>query len=202
MTRREAVGAFLKNCLLPITAAVLLFFIFRSACTKDGSVDYFLLWLLCGLPFVDHPRRPFLRREHCRLCLELSDRRRYRRCSPRMAAPGRRVVCAADGVPADKEVRPCIMEMWKTASSLRTISQRLLLQISILSLPIPKRKKSIKKERERSPRTNREAALPFCVYKSVDFDLCMTSTGEENLRKGKHIAHLPKSRYRRLFDRF
>ena len=49
---------------------------------------------------------------------------------------------------------------------------------------------------------NREAALPFCVYKSVDFDLCMTSTGEENLRKGKHIAYLPKSRYRRLFDHF
>jgi len=61
---------------------------------------------------------------------------------------------------------------------------------------------SIKKDRERSPRMNREAALPFCVYKSVDFDLCMTSTGEENLRKGKHIAYLPKSRYRRLFDRF
>lgn len=54
MTRRETVGAFLKNCLLPITAAVLLFFIFRSACMKDGSVDYFLLWLLCGLPFGIH----------------------------------------------------------------------------------------------------------------------------------------------------
>ena len=31
---------------------------------------------------------------------------------------------------------------------------------------------------------NREAALPFCVLKSVDFDLRMTSTGEEPLRKG------------------
>ena len=41
------------------------------------------------------------------------------------------------------------------------------------------------KKWERSSRTNREAALPFCVYKSVDFDLCMTSTGEEDLRKGK-----------------
>ena len=98
-------------------------------------------------PYVslDHPRRPFLRREHCRLCPELSDRRRYRRCSPRMAAPGRRVVCAADSIPADKGVRPCIMEMWKTARSLRTFPQRLLLQISILSFPIQKRKKSIKK---------------------------------------------------------
>lgn len=54
MTRGEAIKAFLRNCLLPITAAVLLFFIFKSACTKDGSVDYFLLWLLCGLPFGIH----------------------------------------------------------------------------------------------------------------------------------------------------
>ena len=54
MTRRETIKAFLKNCLLPITAAVLLFFIFKSACTKDGAIDYFLLWLLCGLPFGIH----------------------------------------------------------------------------------------------------------------------------------------------------
>lgn len=54
MTRGEAVKAFLRNCLLPITAAVLLFFMFKSTCTKDGSVDYFLLWLLCGLPFGIH----------------------------------------------------------------------------------------------------------------------------------------------------
>lgn len=54
MTRGEEVRAFLKNCLLPILAAVLLFFIFKSACTKNGSVDYFLLWLLCGLHFGVH----------------------------------------------------------------------------------------------------------------------------------------------------
>ncbi|MDY4897879.1 MAG: DUF6050 family protein [Eubacteriales bacterium] len=54
MTRREAVKAFLKNRLLPVTAAVLLFFVFRSACMKDGSVGYFLLCLLCGLPFGIH----------------------------------------------------------------------------------------------------------------------------------------------------
>lgn len=45
---------------------------------------------------------------------------------------------------------------------------------------------------------NREATLPFYVYKSVDF----AYTGEETHRKGKHTAHLRKSRYRRLFDRF
>lgn len=54
MTRGEAIKAFLKNCLLPVMVAVLLFFLFRSACVKDGSIDYFLLWLLCGLPFGIH----------------------------------------------------------------------------------------------------------------------------------------------------
>jgi len=54
MTRGEAVRQFIFKSIIPATAAVLLFFIFRSACMKDGSVDYFLLWLLCGLPFGIH----------------------------------------------------------------------------------------------------------------------------------------------------
>lgn len=54
MTRGEAVRQFIFKSIIPITAAVLLFFIFKSACTKDGNVDYFLLWLLCGLPFGIH----------------------------------------------------------------------------------------------------------------------------------------------------
>ena len=54
MTRGEAVRQFIFKSIIPVTAAVLLFFIFRSACMKDGSVDYFLLWLLCGLPFGIH----------------------------------------------------------------------------------------------------------------------------------------------------
>ena len=54
MTRGEAVRQFIFKSIIPVTAAVLLFFIFRSACIKDGSVDYFLLWLLCGLPFGIH----------------------------------------------------------------------------------------------------------------------------------------------------
>lgn len=80
--------------------------------------------------FVDHPGRPLLRREHCRLCPELPDRRRYWRCRPDIAAPGCRVVCAADGAPDDKGVRPCIMEIWKTAHGLHTIPQHLLQSIS------------------------------------------------------------------------
>ena len=54
MTRGEAVRQFIFKSIIPAAVAVLMFFIFRSACTKDGSVDYFLLWLLCGLPFGIH----------------------------------------------------------------------------------------------------------------------------------------------------
>lgn len=54
MTRKEYIKAFLTKSLLPIITAILLFFIFKSACIKNGSVDYFLLWLLCGLPFGIH----------------------------------------------------------------------------------------------------------------------------------------------------
>lgn len=45
---------FIKNSLLPVAIAAMLFFIFKSACTKDGITDYFMLWLLCGLPFGIH----------------------------------------------------------------------------------------------------------------------------------------------------
>ena len=51
MTRKEALTAFIKNTLLPVAVEAMLFFIFKSACTKDGTTDYFILWLLCGLPF-------------------------------------------------------------------------------------------------------------------------------------------------------
>ena len=69
-------------------------------------------------------------------------------------------------------------------------------------LSFPKEKKEHKKRQGAQPSDEPRSRAPFCVYKSVDFDLCMTYTGEENLRKGKHTAYLPKSRYRRLFDRF
>lgn len=54
MTRKESLTAFIKNTLLPATIVTMLFFIFKSACTKDGITDYFMLWLLCGLPFGSH----------------------------------------------------------------------------------------------------------------------------------------------------
>ena len=54
MTRKESLTAFIKKTLLPVAVTAMLFFIFKSACTKDGITDYFLLWLLCGLPFGIH----------------------------------------------------------------------------------------------------------------------------------------------------
>ncbi len=54
MTRKESLKAFIKKTLLPVAAVVVLFFIFKSACTKDGITDYFMMWLLCGLPFGIH----------------------------------------------------------------------------------------------------------------------------------------------------
>ena len=40
--------------LLPVAVTAKLFFIFKSAYTKDGITDYFMLWLLCGMPFGIH----------------------------------------------------------------------------------------------------------------------------------------------------
>ena len=34
-----------------MAAAALLYCIFRSACVKNGELDYLWLWILCGLPF-------------------------------------------------------------------------------------------------------------------------------------------------------
>ena len=54
MTRSEAVKAFFLKSVLPVAAAMLLYCIFKSACMKDGELDYVLLWILCGLPFGLH----------------------------------------------------------------------------------------------------------------------------------------------------
>lgn len=37
--------------ILPVASAALLYYIFRSACVKNGELDYLWLWILCGLPF-------------------------------------------------------------------------------------------------------------------------------------------------------
>ena len=54
MTRKEAVFQFFRKSIVPVAGAALLVCIFKSACMKDGAVDYLRLWILCGLPFGLH----------------------------------------------------------------------------------------------------------------------------------------------------
>lgn len=54
MTRGEAIKYFIVKSVLPAVTAVLLLCIFKSACMKDGTLDYVWLWILCGLPFGLH----------------------------------------------------------------------------------------------------------------------------------------------------
>ena len=51
MTRGEAIKDFFYKTILPVAVAALLYCIFRSACVKNGELDYLWLWILCGLPF-------------------------------------------------------------------------------------------------------------------------------------------------------
>ena len=54
MTRKEVVFQFFRKSVVPVAGAALLVCIFKSACLKDGAVDYLRLWILCGLPFGLH----------------------------------------------------------------------------------------------------------------------------------------------------
>lgn len=54
MTRGEAIKQFLWKSIVPAVIAMLLDCIFKSACMKDGTLDYVWLWILCGLPFGLH----------------------------------------------------------------------------------------------------------------------------------------------------
>ena len=51
MTSGEALKDFFRKTILPVASAALLYCIFRSACVKNGELDYLWLWILCGLPF-------------------------------------------------------------------------------------------------------------------------------------------------------
>ena len=54
MTRSEAIKALFFKSVLPVTVALILYCIFKSACIKNGELDYVWLWILCGLPFGLH----------------------------------------------------------------------------------------------------------------------------------------------------
>ena len=57
MTRGNAIRDFFIKSILPVAIALLLVCIFKSACMKDGTLDYVWLWILCGLPFGIHRMR-------------------------------------------------------------------------------------------------------------------------------------------------
>lgn len=54
MTRKEVLYLFFRKTVIPVVSVALLVCIFKSACMKDGAVDYLWLWILCGLPFGLH----------------------------------------------------------------------------------------------------------------------------------------------------
>ena len=54
MTMKEVLYLFFRKSVIPVVSVALLVCIFKSACMKDGAVDYLWLWILCGLPFGLH----------------------------------------------------------------------------------------------------------------------------------------------------
>lgn len=51
MAKNEVMKEFLRKAVLPIVAALLLFSIFSRIFTENGSIDFLLVWLACGVPF-------------------------------------------------------------------------------------------------------------------------------------------------------
>lgn len=45
------IGIFLKAVALPLAIAILLSLICRPLYSKDGHIDYFILWICIGFPF-------------------------------------------------------------------------------------------------------------------------------------------------------
>ena len=51
MTKKEVVTSFLKNSVLPVVVALFLYSIFSRIFVDNGTMDLFLIWLACGVPF-------------------------------------------------------------------------------------------------------------------------------------------------------
>lgn len=51
MSKSDVMKDFLKKTVLPVILALLLFSIFSRIFTENGTTDYFLVWLACGVPF-------------------------------------------------------------------------------------------------------------------------------------------------------
>ena len=51
MTKTEVMKDFMKKTVLPVVVALLLFSIFSRNFVENGTPNYFLIWLACGVPF-------------------------------------------------------------------------------------------------------------------------------------------------------
>ncbi len=51
MTKTEVMKDFMKKTVLPVVVALLLFSIFSRILVENGTPNYFLIWLACGVPF-------------------------------------------------------------------------------------------------------------------------------------------------------
>ena len=51
MTKKEVVTSFLKKAVLPVVVALFLYSIFSRIFVDNGTMDLFLIWLACGVPF-------------------------------------------------------------------------------------------------------------------------------------------------------
>ena len=124
MTRSEAIKAFFFKSVLPVTVALILYCIFKSACVKNGELDYVWLWILCGLPFGLH-----------RMCLWIV---------PGGGSLGGGIALfALNLMEKDKPFPTGLQTAFpqpRNSDSLRTFPQRLLRRLSILSYPILMRK--------------------------------------------------------------
>ena len=51
MTKTEVMKDFMKKTVLPVVVALLLFSIFSRIFIENGTPNYVLIWLACGVPF-------------------------------------------------------------------------------------------------------------------------------------------------------
>jgi len=51
MTKRGIAKDFFTKTILPICIAGILFLVFYNVFTEDGVTNYFLVWIVCGIPF-------------------------------------------------------------------------------------------------------------------------------------------------------
>ena len=51
MTKTDILKDFLKKTIVPVVAALLLYSIFSRIFVENGTIDFFLVWIACGVPF-------------------------------------------------------------------------------------------------------------------------------------------------------